>query len=133
MGVNKMHTFREVLGAQRKAIIVAIVLAVLGLFAGQYGDWVLAFCIAGGVLLGLVNHLAAEYWGQRTINAGREVTRGALARSTIVRLTGLTAIAVAIAVVFRPDGIALLLALAIFRLIALMMTALPLLKELKNA
>jgi hypothetical protein len=40
---------------------------------------------------------------------------------------------VTIAIVFRPDGIALLLALAIFRLIALVMTALPLLKELKNA
>jgi hypothetical protein len=130
---NKVHTFREVLGAQRKVTLVAIVLAVLGLFVGQYGNWVLAGCIAGGVLLGLVNHLAAEYWGQRTINAGQEVTKGALARSTIVRLTGLTAIAVTIAIVFYPDGIALLLALAIFRLIALVMTALPLLKELKNA
>lgn len=130
---SKVHTFREVLGAQRKTILVAIVLAVLGLFAGQYGDWILAGCIAGGILLGLVNHLAAEYWGQRTINSGLEVTRGALARSTIVRLTGLTAIAVTIAIVFYPDGIALLLALAIFRLIALVMTALPLLKELKNA
>lgn len=131
--MSKVQTLREVLGAQRKTILVAIVLAVLGLFVGQYGDWVLAGCIAGGIILGLVNHLAAEYWGQRTINAGREVTRGALTRSTIVRLTGLTAIAVTIAIVFRPDGIALLLALAIFRLIALVMTALPLLKELKNA
>ncbi|GAC1385286.1 MAG: hypothetical protein NVSMB48_22070 [Marmoricola sp.] len=131
--MKKVQTLREVLGAQRKTILVAIVLAVLGLFVGQYGDWVLAGCIAGGIILGLINHLAAEYWGQRTINAGREVTRGALTRSTIVRLTGLTAIAVTIAIVFRPDGIALLLALAIFRLIALVMTALPLLKELKNA
>ncbi|MGN6721552.1 MAG: hypothetical protein ACTHJM_02945 [Marmoricola sp.] len=130
---NKVHTFREVLGAQRKVTLVAIVLAVLGLFVGQYGDWILAGCIAGGILLGLVNHLAAEYWGQRTINSGREVTRGALTRSTIVRLTGLTAIAIGVAVAFYPDGIALLLALAIFRLIALVMTALPLLKELKNA
>lgn len=131
--MDRIHTFREVLGAQRKIILVAIVLAVLGLFVIQYGRVVLACCIAGGILLGLVNHLAAEYWGQRTVNAGKELTRGAMARSTIVRLTGLTAIAVAIAVVFYPDGIALLLALAIFRLIALIMTALPLLKELKNA
>lgn len=130
---ERVHTLREVLGAQRKIILVAIALAVLGLFVGQYDKWVLAFCISGGILLGLVNHLAAEYWGQRTINAGKELTRGAMTRSTIVRLTALTAIAVAIAVVFRPDGIALLLALAIFRLIALIMTALPLLKELKNA
>jgi hypothetical protein len=43
---GKMRTFREVLGAQRKTILVAIVLAVLGLFVGQYGDWVLAGCIS---------------------------------------------------------------------------------------
>jgi hypothetical protein len=52
--------------------------------------------------------------------------------STLVRLTVLTAVAVAIAVAFWPDGIGLLLGLAIFRLIALMMTSLVLLKELKN-
>jgi len=51
VGVSKIRTFREVLGAQRKTIIVAIVLAVLGLFAGQYGDWVLAGCIAEGTTI----------------------------------------------------------------------------------
>jgi hypothetical protein len=41
-------------------------------------------------------------------------------------------VAVGIAVMFWPDGIALLLGLAVFRLIALVMTGLPLLKELKK-
>ncbi len=45
----------------------------------------------------------------------------------------LAVVAVGVAVVFWPSGIALLLGLAIFRLIALVMTAIPLLKELKNA
>jgi hypothetical protein len=39
---------------------------------------------------------------------------------------------VTIAVVFWPDGIGLLLGLAIFRLVALVMTSVPLLKELKK-
>jgi hypothetical protein len=52
--------------------------------------------------------------------------------STIVRLTLLTVVAVGVAVIFWPDGIGLLLGLAIFRLIALVMTTIPLLKELKN-
>ena len=43
----------------------------------------------------------------------------------------LTVVAVGIAVVFWPTGIGLLLGLAIFRLIALVMTTIPLLKELK--
>jgi hypothetical protein len=52
--------------------------------------------------------------------------------ATVARLTVLTAVAVAIAVVFWPDGIGLLLGLAIFRLVALVMTSVPLLKELKK-
>ena len=42
--------------------------------------------------------------------------------STMVRLIVLTVVAIGIAVAFWPDGIGLLLGLAIFRLIALMMT-----------
>jgi hypothetical protein len=44
----------------------------------------------------------------------------------------LSIVAVGIAVAFWPSGIALLLGLAIFRLIALVMTSIPLLKELKK-
>jgi hypothetical protein len=53
--------------------------------------------------------------------------------STMARLLVLTVVAVGIAVMFWPDGIGLLLGLALFRLIALVMTGLPLLKELKKS
>ena len=43
--------------------------------------------------------------------------------STLVRLLVLTVVAVGLAVAFWPDGIGLLLGLAIFRLIALVMTS----------
>ena len=52
--------------------------------------------------------------------------------STMTRLIVLTVVAIGIAVVFWPDGIGLLLGLALFRLIALVMTGIPLLKELKK-
>jgi hypothetical protein len=118
---------------QRKTIGVAAVLMVLGLFFGQYDEWTLAFCIAGGVLLGLLNHLVTEFWLLRIITSGAQPTRAQLTSTTIVRLAVLSVVAVGIAVAFWPAGIGLLLGLAIFRLIALVMTALPLLKELKNA
>lgn len=123
----------RVLRDQRKTLLVAAVLAVFGLWFGQYGNWTLAFCIAGGVLLGLVNHLVTEYWLLKIITGGEQPTRGQMIASTILRLAIITAVAVTIAVIFWPDGIALLLGLAIFRLIALVMTGLPLLKELKKA
>lgn len=118
---------------QRKTVGVAAALMVLGLWFGQYGDWVLAGCIAGGVLLGLLNHLVTEFWLLRIITSGAQPTRAQLTSTTIVRLAVLSVVAVGIAVAFWPAGIGLLLGLAIFRLISLVMTALPLLKELKNA
>jgi hypothetical protein len=123
----------QVLRDQRKTIGVAVVMVVATYWiAGQLDRWTLAGCIATGVVLGLVNHLATELWLLKTIRSGEEVTRGKLAAATFVRLLVLTVVAVGIAVAFWPDGIGLLLGLAIFRLIALVMTTIPLLKELKT-
>ncbi len=123
----------RVLKDQRKAILVALGLAVASYWiAGQLGEWTLAGCIAAGIGLGLFNHLATEYWLLRIITSGEQPTRSEMIFATVARLTVLTVVAVTIAVVFWPDGIGLLLGLAIFRLIALVMTSVPLLKELKQ-
>lgn len=123
----------RVLKDQRKAILVALGLAIAVVWVvGQLGEWRLAGCIACGIGLGLVNHLATEYWLLRIIANGQQPTRATLMRSTLVRLLVLTTVALALAVVWWPDGIGLLLGLAVFRLIALVMTTLPLLKELKS-
>ena len=121
----------RVLRDQRKTVLVAVALMVFGLWFGQYGEWRLAFCIAAGVFLGLVNHLATEFWLLKIISSGEQPTRARLTSATIVRLAVLSVVAVGTAAAFWPDGIGLLLGLALFRLIALVMTALPLLKELK--
>ena len=126
-------SFRRVIRDQRKTIVVAIVLGVAAYWVlGQLSEWTLAGCIAGGVALGLINHLVTEYWLLRMITSGEQPTRRQLMVSTFVRLLVLSVIAVGIAVWFWPDGIGLLLGLAVFRLIALVMTGLPLLKELKQ-
>jgi hypothetical protein len=126
-------SYRRVVRDQLKTIVVAVVLAVAAYWVlGQLGEWTLAGCIAGGVALGLLNHLATEYWLLRIITSGEQPTRNKLAMSTLVRLLVLSVVAVGIAVWFWPDGIGLLFGLAIFRLIALVMTTVPLLKELKD-
>jgi len=123
----------RVLRDQRKTGLVALVMIVASFWiAGQLGEWRLAGCIAGGVLLGFANHVATERWLLKMILSGEEPTRGKIAATTFVRLAVLSVIAIGFAVVFWPDGIGLLLGLAIFRLIALVMTGIPLLKELKN-
>lgn len=126
-------SFLRVLRDQRKTMIVALALVVADFWVlGQFGEWTLGGCVAAGIVLGLANHLATEMWLLKTITSGAQPTRGQMARATFVRLLVLSVVAVGIAVAFWPDGIGLLLGLAIFRLLALVMTTLPLLKELKN-
>ncbi len=123
----------QVIRDQRKSIVVGLVLGVASFWIlGQLGEWRLAASLAIGVALGLLNHLATERWLLGLLTAGREPTRAAMMRSTIIRLAALTVVAVTVAVLFWPDGIGVLLGLAIFRLIALAMTTIPLLKELKS-
>ncbi len=126
-------SFLRVLRDQRKIMLVALAMIVASYWvAGQFGEWRLAGCIAAGVLIGLANHLHTEWWLLKIISSGETPTKGQLTRATIARLTVLSIVAIGIAIAFWPDGIGLLLGLAIFRLIALVMTTIPLLKELKN-
>jgi len=118
---------------QRKTVLVAVGLAVASYWIiGQLGEWRMAACLSMGIALGLLNHLATEYWLLRIITSGEQPSRGQMVRATVVRLVVLTVFAVALAVWLWPDGIGLLLGLAIFRLLALMMTSITLLKELKT-
>lgn len=126
-------SWMKVLGDQRKAMLVALGLAVAGFWiCAPFGEWLVAGSIAIGVALGLANHLATERWLLKTISSGGQPTRMQMGSATLMRLLVLTLVAVGIAVVLWPDGIALLLGLAIYRLIALVMTTLPLLRELKQ-
>jgi hypothetical protein len=130
---RKKASVLKVVRDQRKTVLVALGLAVASYWIiGQLGEWRLAACLSIGIGLGLVNHLATEYWLLRIISSGEQPTRGQMIRATMVRLIGLTAVAVGLAVWLWPDGIGLLLGLAIFRILALMMTSVTLLKELKS-
>ena len=125
-------SFGRVLRDQRKVILVAAALVVADYWVLiQLGEWTLAGCIAGGIVLGLVNHLVTEYWLLRLLSSGEQPTRRKMTMATITRLAVLSVVAVGCAVAFWPSGIGLLLGLAVFRLIALVMTTIPLLKELK--
>ena len=132
--VLERPTVGAVLRAQRKTIFVAAAFVVAAFWVlGPLGHWAAAALTGVGILLALVNHLYSELWLGRLISSGEEPTRGEITRAAIGRLVVLSVVAVGIAVMFWPDGIGLLLGLAIFRLIALMMTSITLLKELKES
>ena len=132
LALGERASFGRVLRDQRKVILVAAVLVVADYWILiQLDEWTLAGCIAGGIVLGLANHLVTEYWLLKLLVSGEQPTRKKLVASTITRLAVLSVVAVGCAVAFWPAGIGLLLGLAVFRLIALVMTTIPLLKELK--
>jgi hypothetical protein len=132
LGPGEKPSLLRVLRDQRKVLLVAAVLVVADFWVlVQLGEWTLAGCIAGGIVLGLVNHLLTEYWLLKLLVSGEKPTRKSLTMSTVARLAVLSVVAVGCAVAFWPSGIGLLLGLAVFRLIALVMTTIPLLKELK--
>ena len=123
----------RVLKDQRKALWVALVLVIASFWVfGQLDRWTLGTSIAIGVLLGVINHVATELWLLRLISSGDQPTRNNMIAATLVRLGVLTVVAVGIAIAFWPDGVGLLLGLAVYRLISLLMTSVTLLKELKS-
>jgi len=122
----------RVIADQKKTELLALVMIVASVWFGFVAGWLVTASISVGVLLGLVNHLVTEYWLLKVIAGGGSPTRGQLTQFTLVRLSILSVVAVGGAVAFWPDGVGLLLGLAIFRLVALVMTTIPLLKELKS-
>ena len=132
-GIPERATWGRVITDQRKVELTALGLMVFCLWFRQLSDsWVLPLALAVGVFLALVNHLITEHWLLRTITSGEAMSKSQLRRFTMVRLAILAVVAIGVSALFWPDGVGVLLGLAIFRLIALVMTTIPLLKELKN-
>ena len=118
---------------QRRAIVLALVLSV-GAFWVTFGDWQMGALAAAGVALGLVNHILTEYAIQKAIAAEDPVTRNAYARSSLIRLGLISVAAFGLATAFWDQGgVGVLFGLAIFHLIALTLTAIPLLREVRNS
>lgn len=123
----------RVLRDQKKILWIGLFFMVVSFWVcGPLGRWTLGAAIAAGVALAVANHVATELWLLRLITSGREATRNQMIGATVVRLAVLSVVAVGLAVLLWPDGIGLLLGLAMFRLITLMMTSMTLLKELKT-
>jgi hypothetical protein len=119
---------------QRRAAILAAVLVAGGFWvAGPMSEWQSGAMFAAGVALGLINHVLTEFAIQKAIASEDPVTRNAYARSSLIRLGLISVAAFALAAAFWDrGGVFVLFGLAIFHLIALALTAIPLLREVRN-
>lgn len=125
---------RAVINQRRAAILAAVLIAGAFWVTVPSGDWIKGALFAGGVVLGLANHVLTEYAIQKAVASADPVTRNAYARSSLIRLGIISVAAFALAASFWDrGGVAVLFGLAIFHLIALALTAIPLLREVRNS
>jgi hypothetical protein len=114
---------------QRRAVLLAAALVVASIWVSiPLGEWRIGLFLAAGFVLGLLNHVL-----QKAISSGSPVTRQAYASSSLVRLAIISALGLAIAAIYWPDGAAVIFGLAIFHMIALTLTAIPLLREVRKS
>lgn len=118
---------------QRRTVLLALALVIAALWITiPLGRWQVGVFLSAGVLLGLANHVLTELTLLRSVQSGDLVTRRQFGMTSLVRLLAISVLAIAITVIFWADGAATLFGLAIFQLIAIVFTGIPLLKEIKK-
>jgi MFS-type transporter involved in bile tolerance (Atg22 family) len=132
--VNESLPLGQAIRNQRRAFVLAGVLAFAGLWvAVGVGEWQVGIFVAAGVALGLANGVFTDAFLLRATESDNMLSRKQFAISSLVRLSAISLIALTLTIAFWPYGGAVLGGLAAFHLLALVLTALPLLKELRQA
>jgi hypothetical protein len=118
--------------AFRLSLIIALVIGVVGLVLGYFlgAAGIAAFgCL--GLLLGAANSLMVQRSVLRQ-SAADLPSKAALVRGVGARLAVITAVAVALALLFFPTGLGTFLGLALFQVINTIVGSVPALKELRK-
>ena len=119
---------------QRRAVLLAAGLVVAAVWITiPLGEWRIGVFLAAGFVLGLVNHIGTEYALQKAVASGDPMTRQMWASSSLLRLALVSIAGFAIAAIFWSDGAAVIFGIAIFHLVALTLTAIPLLREVRKS
>jgi hypothetical protein len=124
----------KVIAKQRRLIVLAAVLAVLVVLGSTgVGKLQVGLLAAAGILLGLLNGILTELTLLRAVDSGELPNKREYAMTSVARLIGLSLVAVVLVVAFWPYGAATLFGLAFFHLITVVLTGIPVLKELRKA
>ncbi|MBS9535384.1 ATP synthase subunit I [Mycobacterium sp. M1] len=113
--------------------LICVALAAVALVGAQYLHRPLLGVFFGvGLALGLANALLVRRSVQN-ITAGDHPLKSKMAMNSAARLGVISVIALAIAYVFKPNGLGVVFGLALFELILVASTALPVMKKLRSA
>lgn len=112
--------------------IICAVTAVLAIGLAALAGYVMfGVFFAVGLALGLLNALLVK-WSVTSITADENPVKRRMALNSATRLLIITAIGLAIAFIFRPMGLGLLFGMALFQVLLVLSTVLPVWRKLRT-
>jgi ATP synthase I chain len=115
-----------------RLLAISLVLTLVAVAAaGALGHPMVGAFFGVGLLLGLLNALGVQR-SVAVITAEEHPLKKKMAMNSASRLLFITVIGLAVAYVFRPDGLGVVFGLALFQVLLVLSTALPVWKKLRN-
>ena len=115
-----------------RLLVISLVLTLVAVAAaGALGHPMVGAFFGVGLLLGLLNALGVQR-SVAAITADAHPLKKKMAANSATRLMVITVIGLAVAYVFRPDGLGVLFGLALFQVLLVLSTALPVWKKLRD-
>ena len=119
---------------QRVTVLLAAGLALAAIVVGvAFESWLAGVFFAVGIGLSLLNALLTEQSMMRMTASGDDLSRSQFAMSALARLALISVVALALVVAFWPDGGLVLAGLALFQLLTIVLTGLPVLREMRES
>jgi hypothetical protein len=115
-----------------RLLAICVVLAALAtLAAGLLGHWPFGVFFGVGLGLGLLNAVLVQR-SVESITSAAHPLKGRMALNSATRLAIITVIALVVAFLFRPTGLGVMFGLALFQVLLVIATALPVWKKLRG-
>lgn len=115
----------------RLSILCGLIAALAVGLSAMAGAIMFGVYLSIGLALGLLNALLVK-WSVSSITGGEHPLKRRMALNSAVRLVIITVIALVVAFVFRPYGFGVLFGLAIFQVLLVLSTVLPVWKKLRQ-
>jgi hypothetical protein len=115
----------------RLFVISLVLTAVAVAAAASYGRPMMGVLFGVGLLLGLLNALGVQR-SVAAITADAHPLKKKMAANSAGRLLLITAIGLGVGYVYRPDGLGVLFGLALFQVLLVLSTVLPVWKKLRS-
>ncbi|MCV7342949.1 hypothetical protein [Mycolicibacterium rhodesiae] len=115
----------------RLLAICAALTALAVVLAAVAGHLLFGVFFGVGLALGLVNAILVQR-SVESITAGDHPLKRKMALNSATRLLVITSIGLAIAIIFRPLGLGVLFGLALFQVLLVLSTALPVWKKIRT-